>query len=143
MNPQTFTLTDLPKKGKAAEAVFQAPEGWVCTLEPPHRSLNQNSLQHKWWSEIAQQRGDMTEADVKAEAKAYFGVPILLAENNQFREKYEAKIKHLPTATKLDVMHLLPVSSLMNKDQHRRYLDAVFQFYTSKGFSLTVPEDKS
>ena len=142
MNPQTFTFNAFSKRGEAAQAIFDAPDGWVCTIEPPRRSRKQNSTQHKWWAEIAAQRGDMTPAEVKAEAKAYFGVPILLAEDDDFRERYERTIKPLPKATKLDVMHLLPVSSLMNRDQHRRYLDEVFRFYSQQGFRLTVPEEK-
>lgn len=141
MKAQTFTFSNFSIRGQAAQAVFDAPDGWVCKLEPPRRSNPQNSLQHKWWAEIAAQRGDTTPAEVKAEAKAYFGVPILLAESEEFAERYNRVIKPLPTATKLEIMHLLPVSSLMNVDQHRRYLDEVFRFYTQKGFRLSVPEE--
>lgn len=137
---QTFTLSSLTRKGEAAQAVFQAPEGWVCTIEPPRRSIPQNRLQHKWWAEIARQRGDMTPAEVKAEAKAWFGVPILRGENDEFRERYDEVIKPLPRELKLKAMHLLPVTSLMNKDQHRRFLDEVYRHYTWQGFRLTLPE---
>ncbi|MDP5216730.1 hypothetical protein Q5Y75_05825 [Ruegeria sp. 2205SS24-7] len=143
MEPQTLPLTSLTKKGEAAEAVLKAPDGWVCILEPPHRSSPQNNLSHKWYAEIAKQRGDTLPIDVKAECKGFYGVPILCAEDAEFSAAYDRAIRPLPFDVKIQALRYWPVTSLMNKDQKRRYLDAVYHDQTAKGFRLTEPEDAS
>jgi len=110
------------------------------------RSLEQNSLQYKWYGEVAQQKGDETENDVKAYCKLHFGVPILRSENDDFREKYNRLILHKFTyEEKLALMVEpvnLPVTSIMKVNQHARYLDSVLMHWLGKGFKLTLPEDK-
>ena len=106
------------------------------------RSIRQNDTTHKWYDEIARQRGDMTPGEVKCECKAYFGVPILMAEDAEFAATYERVIKPLPRETKLEAMHILPVTSRMTTKQLARYMDEVFRNYTQKGFVLTDPEAK-
>ena len=54
-----------------------------------HRTEEQNRLQRAWCNEIAEQLGDRTAEDVRGLAKLTMGVPILRAENDEFREKYD------------------------------------------------------
>ena len=104
------------------------------------RTLDQNALVHKWFGEVAHQRGDMTPSEIKCEAKAYFGVPILLAEDAEFAETYNRVIKPLARDVKLQAMHILPVTSRMTTKQLTRFMDEVYRHYSGHGFILTQPE---
>ena len=142
MNPQTYTLSDLPKKGKAAEAVFQAPEGWVCDIHPPKRTLSQNALIHKWFGEIATQTNESVD-EVKLDCKGYQGVPMLLAEDQEFAEFYEKFRAMYPDAEqRRKALKWVPVTSIMTTSQLGRFADAVFREYSQQGIRLTVPEDQ-
>src|SRR6185295_2176617 len=57
------------------------------------RSAEQNRLQRLWIKEIAEQLGDRTPEEIRGDAKLRFGVPILRAEDETFREKYDRIIK--------------------------------------------------
>jgi len=108
------------------------------------RSLEQNKLQRLWMRELEEQ-GDMTAEECRAYSKAYFGVPILLAENDAFAEQYTAIVKPLPYEQKLEIMKQpidLPVTRLMTVKQHKRYLDEIYSYWTGKGFRLTDPDWK-
>jgi hypothetical protein len=124
---------------------------WISNMKPPFRlsaepgslrSLNQNALSFKWYSEAAEQHGDMTANEVRAECKLVFGVPILREENATFREVYDRVLKPLPYETKVKFIEQteLPVTSIMTMKQLSRYLDAVFKHFTEQGVRLTLPE---
>jgi hypothetical protein len=108
-----------------------------------HRTADQNRLNRLWCSEVAEQTGDRTPEEVRGEAKLTFGVPILRAENPEFREKYDATIRPLPYETKLALM-MEPfdfgVTRLMNVSQQVRYLDAMHRHYSTMGLELTQPD---
>lgn len=106
------------------------------------RSNEQNRLQWLWYNEIAQQLGDRTPQEVRAECKLTLGVPILRESNEAFREKYDRIIRPLSFPDKLALMVEpidLPVTSLFTTEQNTRYLDAIFQKYTTQGCRLTLP----
>lgn len=50
---QTFRLVHKNARALALYAVSQAPEGYVVTVKPPTRSLDQNALLHSLLSQIA------------------------------------------------------------------------------------------
>ena len=107
------------------------------------RSTAQNRMQRKWCAEVAEQREDLTAEYVRGYSKAHFGVPILLAEDEEFAEKYEIAIKPLPYETKIAIMQEpldLPVTRRMNVAQKVRYLDAMHAYWTTQGIHLTSPE---
>lgn len=109
------------------------------------RSVEQNKLQRLLVNEIAEQLGDRTPEQVRAECKLTLGVPILRAENEDFREKYDAVVRPLPYEQKLAFMAEpldLPVTRLMSVDQKARYLEAIYQHYGQQGLVLTAPEDR-
>lgn len=109
-----------------------------------HRSIEQNRLQRLWLKEIAEQLGDRTPEEVRGDAKLRFGVPILRAENEAFREKYDRIIKPMSYATKIEMMMEpldFPVTRLMTTDQKTRYLDALYRHYGEHGIALTMPMD--
>lgn len=51
----TFKLVHPTARRLASEAVARAPEGFVCVVRPPNRSLDQNALLHDALSDIAAQ----------------------------------------------------------------------------------------
>jgi hypothetical protein len=110
-----------------------------------NRSVDQNRLQRLWMSEIAEQLGDQSAEEVRGFCKLHIGVPILRAENETFRERYDAVVKPLSYQHKLAVMMEpldLPVTRIMTSEQKHRYLDEVFRQFSEQGMVLTIPEDK-
>ena len=106
------------------------------------RSIEQNRLNRMWMLELERQ-GDMTAEEYRAYCKAFFGIPILLAENEAFRQQYEAIVKPLPYEQKLEIMKEpidFPCTRLMTVKQEKRYLDEVYGYWTGKGFKLTDPD---
>lgn len=107
------------------------------------RSIEQNRLNRLWMNEISEQLGDQTPEEIRAYCKAYFGVPILRAENTTFCDQYDRVVKPLTYEQKLELMGGaldLPVTRIMTTDQKTRYLDAVYKFWTEKGIVLTEPD---
>lgn len=110
-----------------------------------HRSLEQNKLQRLWVNEISEQLGDQTPEEVRGFIKLTVGVPILRAENEAFRERYDAVVRPLTYEQKLAIMMEpldLPVTRLMTTDQKSRFLDGVFKRFSEQGLTLTIPPDR-
>lgn len=55
MDAQTFRLVHAAARDGATRAVKTAPDGYVCVVRPPNRSLDQNALLHDALSDIAAQ----------------------------------------------------------------------------------------
>lgn len=101
----------------------------------------QNRLMHLWFKEAGEQ-GDLTAIEQKSYCKAYFGVPILLFENEAFRNQYNAIVRPLSHEKKLQIMAPpidLPVTSLMTVKQCSKFLNEVWLHYSQIGFQLTDP----
>lgn len=125
---------------------------WIAGMKRPftlqvqpgrRRSTEQNRTQHLWYAEIAEQKGDMTTYQVRAYCKLHFGIPILRAENELFRDKYDRIIRPLAYEAKMELMSPpidLPVTSLFTVKQETAYLDLVQQFAAGLGIRLTQPE---
>jgi hypothetical protein len=111
-----------------------------------HRTTAQNKLQRLWMNEIAEQKGDMTPEYVRGYCKLTIGVPILRAENEAFREKYDAVVKPLSYEQKIAIMMEplnMPVTSIMNTAQKTAYLDGIIRHFGEQGIVLTMPEDRA
>lgn len=111
------------------------------------RSNDQNRLQRLWVNE-AEQQGDMTAEEYRAYCKLHFGVPMLRNENDTFAEMYDDKIRdRIPPYSyeqKLEFMALpwdLHVTRLMTVKQHDKYLNMMYNHFTSLGMLLTIPSD--
>jgi len=107
------------------------------------RSLEQNRTQFLWAREAADQRGDMTTEEVRCEWKLIYGVPILRADSEAFRDVYDAAIKPLPYELKLKAMRFIPVTSEMNVRQMVAYLDTIQRECAEQGIRLTEPKEKA
>lgn len=108
------------------------------------RTLKQNKLQRLWLNEIAEQLGDRTPEEVRGYCKLTIGVPILRAENEGFRAKYDAIVRPLPYEQKLALMMEpldFPITRLMNTKQATAYLDGVHRHFSEMGVVLTDPGD--
>lgn len=105
------------------------------------RSVNQNALMWKWCTEVAEQRQDVTPADVQAEVKLVIGIPILRADSEDFRAKYDATIRHLTYEQKIAVMRDFdfPVTRLMTTDQMVDFMDQTQRRFLDAGFVITDP----
>lgn len=105
------------------------------------RSLDQNAISHAWYNDIALQIADTPE-NVKAECKLRFGVPILRAEDADFREMYDNSIlRNLTYEQKLRAMRYMPVTSNMTKAQLSRYLEHIQTSYAQQGVMVTFPNE--
>lgn len=104
-------------------------------VQGKRRSTEQNRLQRRIMSQIAEQTGQTPE-EVRGYCKLVIGVPILRAENELFALKYDATVKGLPYETKLAIMQEpldLPITRLMNTEQKTRYLDGVMRHFSAQG----------
>ena len=68
--------------------------------------------------------------------KLHFGVPILRASNDKFRERYDRIVKPHSYETKIEMMELLDVTSELSKQQFSSLLDQVIDHYTAEGYRL-------
>lgn len=121
-----------------AQAVL-AGKRFVVRQVPEKRTLDQNAMSHAIYTQIASQLEDQTIMEIKAECKLRHAVPILRAESEEFRAKYDKVIKPHNYETKLSLMEWLPVTSLMNKAQFSEYLDTVIREYSKQGVSIVMP----
>lgn len=92
------------------------------------RSVPQNSLVYALYGQVGREHG-MSEMEAKRECKLRHGVPILRAEDEEFREGYDLVIKPLSYTQKLKAMDFWPVTSRMNTDQLTRYASSVCREY--------------
>lgn len=105
------------------------------------RTLDQNAISHAWYEQIARELREDTPEGVKLECKLLFGVPILRAEDEEFREMYDASMKrYLSYEQKVRAMRYLPVTSLMTTMQLSRYLEDMQRHFDQRGVRLEFPE---
>lgn len=108
------------------------------------RSLDQNALSHTWYEQIARELGDQTALEVKCLCKLTQGVPILRAENDEFRELYDRVIKNrMSYEEKLEIMQWLPVTSIMTVQQLNQYLEAMRAYWLDQNVILQFPPEDS
>ena len=107
------------------------------------RSLNQNDLSHVWYEQLACELREDDALGWKCYCKLHHGVPILRAEDSEFRETYDSAIKGLTYEQKLRVMRILPVTSLMTKAQLSAYLEAVREDFAKRNVWLEFPMERA
>lgn len=104
------------------------------------RSIPQNALTHAWYGQIARELREDDELGWKCYCKLHHGVPILRAEDDEFRETYDSVIKPLSYEQKLMAMRCWPVTSIMTKEQLSKYAEAVQADFARRGVRLEFPE---
>lgn len=122
----------------------QKPPFVVSIVKGKPRTVKQNKLQWLLLNEIAEQLGDRTAEEVRGYCKLTIGVPILRAENDAFRDRYDAVVKPLSYQQKLAIMSEpldMPITRMMTTDQKTRYLDGIYRHFCEQGLVLTVPKN--
>lgn len=101
----------------------------------------QNKLAQRWFTDIARQLGDTTHEDVRADCKVTFGVPILCAENDAFRQSWAETFAPLSyEGVRKAVKNLdVPVTRLMTLKQMTAFMDAMQAHWGGMGLYLTDP----
>ena len=109
--------------------------------EGDKRSLDQNALVHKWFGEIAKQRGDISAKDVKGLCHVTYGVPI------RMRDPVWSRVWHKMFAPLtweqqcfLFSQGILSMTRDMTTTELREYMDAMSADYRAQGVVLTDPE---
>jgi len=103
------------------------------------RSLDQNAISHAWYEQIARELREDDALGWKSYCKLHHGVPILRAEDEEFRTAYDAVIKSLSYEQKLIAMKHWPVTSIMVKAQLSRYLETIQADFAQRGVCLEFP----
>lgn len=105
------------------------------------RSLDQNAISHAWYEQLARELRDDDALGWKAYCKLHHGVPLLRAEDEEYRQAYDTSIKAWASyEQKLAVMRYWPVTSLMTKPQLSKYLEAMQADFAKRGVMLEFPE---
>jgi hypothetical protein len=103
-------------------------------------SLDQNAISHAWYEQLARELREYDALGWKCECKLLHGVPILRAEDPEFRRFYDGAIKAtLMYPEKLAAMKFVPVTSLMTKQQLSKYLEAMREHFLRRGVRLEFP----
>lgn len=100
------------------------------------RSLNQNDQAHVWYEQVSLELREDTPLGVKCISKLNVGVPIMRAEDADFRAFYDKCLKQLSYEDKIDAMKYFPVSSLMPVDAANQYLEELRKFWGKRGVKL-------
>ena len=104
-----------------------------------NRSLDQNAISHVWYEQLGRELRQESANGWRRYCKLHHGVPILRAEDADFRGFYDRALKSLDYADKLVAMDYFPVTSLMTKPQLSQYLEAVQSDFIKQGVALTFP----
>ena len=106
-------------------------------------SRRQQRLSFRWYQDIANQTGDRTVEQVRADCKVTHGIPILSADDAAFRDGWQRGIGRFSFDGQREIVRLMqmPVTSLMTVKQMTVYLDAVQGEYLPQGIRLTDPAE--
>ena len=90
------------------------------------RTTDQNKLIYRLYREAAKIREGETAESIRYECKLNIGVPMLYAEDDKFRDKWKARIKHrFGYDQLLSMMVFFPVTSRMSTEQLSRYAEQI------------------
>lgn len=113
----------------AIDAAWERSKFFRVVIREKRRSLSQNDQAHVWYAQAAQQTGEYSELGAKCLSKLMVGVPILCAEDSDFRNTWEESFAHLPFRQKMKVMKILPVTSLMSVKSAGEYLTELQDYW--------------
>jgi hypothetical protein len=140
----TFThILDKSKPDNFAQlgesiAKLDPSKRWVfkVTAYEKNRTLEQNDQAHVWYEQLAIELPEDNALGWKCYCKLHFGVPILRAEDEEFRKVYDQSIKSMSYEHKLQVMKILPVTSIMKTKQYNQYFEAMQDEFLKRGVKL-------
>jgi hypothetical protein len=141
MRPQKFHLIDAQRRENAKAAIDAAKAGLIVTISAPSRTSEQNALIHKWFSEIATQKGDESMMDIKAYCNLTYGRPILIRDDAEWQAVFGYLFDALPHEKKIKAIRVLdvPFTRRMGVKQLSEYMDHMQRDYREAGFFLSDP----
>lgn len=125
-----------------AESLDKTPYLRVSASSKKDRSAQQNALWRTWIVQLEKDLAEDSAEGYECEAKLEVGVPILRAEDEDFRSFYDKALKPLAYEEKKFAMKYTPVTSHMSVSQMNRFLYSVQKKYALKGINLQSNEDE-
>jgi hypothetical protein len=104
------------------------------------RSLPQNALQHAWYTQMSIEDRQDDQRGHTRYCKLTHGVPILCADDPEYRAMCKRLLGPLPYEHRLEAMDHYPVTRLFTKTQESAYLEAVQADYARRGIALEFPQ---
>lgn len=127
----TFRLVHPTARRLASEAVARAPEGFVCVVRPPNRSLDQNALFHSLVSDIAKAHPKWNGLILdKEDWKA------LLIVSHAVATKDGSPYRMVPDLEGSGFVQLRESSARMTKDRASSLIEYVTAWAVSHGIQL-------
>lgn len=114
----------------------------ITVSKDKRRTTAMNRTIHLWFKEIAQQCGDQSEADVKADCNLTYGVPIKRRDDEEWAAAFGYLFDALNKPSKIKALRILdvPVTRDMTVKQLSEYMDQMSRDYREAGVFLTDPE---
>ena len=111
----------------------------VSLLKGAKRSNPQNKTAAMWYGQISAETGQ-TQAEVKAECKLRYGLPIMERDKPEWVEKWSPLYGPLLYHLRLRMFEAIPLTSLLTTRAMGEYLDAIQKEYRAQGIPLVDPE---
>ena len=102
------------------------------------RSLAQNRLSFKWYSELGKHSGNGSKHE-RNYCKFTYGCEILARDDEQFAAFFENLINSYDYEACVDAMDFIQVTSLFNVKQFTEYLECIERYAGENGWILTHP----
>lgn len=104
------------------------------------RGLSANNQQHRWYSEIAKQKGDTTALDIKNFCKDALGLPILL-NSAKHGDKIEFLLHKLDYykhsyESRMKLIQCLEVTSLFSTAESKEYMEQMIFYWNENGVPI-------
>lgn len=143
MKTKRFILHGGTQRQAAIDAVRAAESGQIVTVSSANRTTEQNALIHKWFSQIAIQKGDESMLDIKAHCNLIYGRPIKVRDDPEWEAVFGYLFDRLNYDKKIKAIRILdvPFTRSMNVDQLSEYMTNMARDYRQEGFSLVDPEE--
>lgn len=122
--------------GDLRAAYNEHPYVKVSIKSGKQRGLPVNALAWVWYQQISRELGEDTPEGVHRQAKLEIGVPILRAEEPDFRELYDRTIKRLAYEDKIAWMGRIAVTSAMTTNQMNQFMDDLQKRAALRGVNL-------
>lgn len=100
------------------------------------RTLDQNGQLRVWYEQMAKELPEDNLQGWERYCKLHHGIPILRADDDQFRQFYDKALKGLDYEFKLKAMDYTPVTRLMITEQFNRYFESLQDDFLKRGVSL-------
>lgn len=128
---QTFRLIHAAARDGATRAVKTAPDGFVCVVRPPNRSLDQNAKAHAMFQDIAKAKPVWNGINMDAEDwKA------LLIVSHAVATKDGSPYRMVPDLEGSGFVQLRESSARMSKDRASSLIEYITAWATSHGIPL-------